>query len=187
LGEQALLDMPNEIKTFLRLTSETAIRSSISQATAKIQRFKNEVDAEFGDNFDKGAFVSDIRSIFMKLFDTGILVNFPFSKEEYLARLTEFSTSPVMGMLDKIEKLLSADRSDLPRILNALGALDLGMIGRTLEFLSQTNTLLNVTEVATNREEANRKMADPDKYVREITQFMTEISGEIDKSTGEPI
>jgi len=30
-------------------------------------------------------------------------------------------------------------------------------------------------------------MADPDKYVREITQFMTEISGEIDKSTGEPI
>lgn len=186
-GEQALLDMPNEIKTFLRLTSEAAIRSGISQATAKIQRFKNEVDAEFGDNFDKGAFVSDIRSIFMKLVDTGIFVSFPFSKEEYLARLTEFSTSPVMGMLDKIEKLLSADRSDLPRILNALGSLDLGMIGRTLEFLGQTNTLLHVTEVATNREEANRKMADPDKYVREITQFMTEISGEIDKSTGESI
>lgn len=184
-GEQALPDMQNEFRTFLRVASEVSLRSSISQAIVKIQRFKKEVDAEFGVSFDKRAFVSDIQSIFMKLVETGVPIGLPFRKEDYLARLTEFSTSPVKAMLDKIEKVLSADRDDLPRILNSLGALDLGLIGRTMDFLSQTTAFLNVIESAADREEENRKSADPDYYIAEIKKCLEELADGTNKGTGD--
>jgi len=63
------------------------------------------------------------------------------------------------------------------RFAAALGSLDLGLIGRTMEFLSSTNTLITAAEKSVAREESDRSQADPDTLCGEITTLLEVVAG----------
>jgi hypothetical protein len=71
-----------------------------------------------------------------------------------------------------------ADRAQMPRLLNALGGLDLGLIQRTLAFLAETRTLLATSEINVARAEANSAQVDPDAAAAEIAALLSRVAGD---------
>ncbi len=85
--------------------------------------------------------------------------------------------SPVVDLVKTAELIVAeADRTQIPRLLNALGGLDLGLIHRTLTFLSDTKALFAAAERNVARAEANGGQVDPEAVASEITQLLSRVA-----------
>ena len=81
-------------------------------------------------------------------------------------------------MVDKTAIFAEADREQIPKLLNALGSLDLGLIQRTTSFLSTADKIVSRGGAA-GRTAGGRSAAqsNPDALAAEITTLLEGVSG----------
>jgi hypothetical protein len=65
----------------------------------------------------------------------------------------------------------------MPKLLNALGSLDLGLIQRTMSFLTMANEIVSLAEPRVSQQEAVRGQSDPAVAAAEIASLLEVVSG----------
>jgi hypothetical protein len=175
-ADPPLEGLPDELKTFMRSISEQRLWPQLQSVVGKLRAFKTEV-AEFLDvGFNKAQFVVDLQEIVRLLAATSTAPS-AFRLQDYGPRITEFQMSPVVDLVKTADVIVAeADRAQTPRLLSALGGLDLGLIHRTLTFLTDTKTLLAAAERIVARAEADSGQVDPEVAASAIAQLLSRVA-----------
>ncbi|GEO12619.1 protein DpdH [Microvirga aerophila] len=162
--------LPEHVRTFLPTISEVRIWARLQPVIAKLRAFKDEIGDFIDEKLDKTEFVNDLREIILMLQKTGTWPRGATMKVvEFDSRLTEFQSSPIVDLVGKTTTIVDeADREQIPKLLNALGSIDLGLIQRTMSFLHAADEILTLAEPRVVQEEASRKQADPGAIAGEI-------------------
>lgn len=178
---EAVDRLPDEVKTFIRPLGEPRLWGQLTQIVAKLREFRTYINEFLDEKFDKLSFISDLQEIIRLLSATGSFPSdWPTNLRDFERRLVEFQASPIVDLVTKAATIVDeADREQIPKLLNALGSLDLGLIGRTMEVLASTNTLIAAAEKSVAREEADRSQADPETLCGEITTLLEIVGGSV--------
>ncbi|UCI23524.1 protein DpdH [Mesorhizobium sp. B2-8-5] len=168
--------LPQDVKDFIRPIAEVRLKNQLSPVVAKLKSFNAQISAYIDDSFDKAAFVADLHDIGRLLAMTGTHINLLITLKEFERRLIEFQASAIKDLVSKVATIVDGDLDQIPKALNSLGALDFGLIDRTMTFLGHTTSLIKAAEDSVAREEANRGQADPATLVAEITAMLTTIA-----------
>lgn len=166
-----------DIKMFLPLVSEDRIWTRIQGVLSLLRNFREEV-SEFLDEakLDKAAFVDDLKAIVALLVRTQCWPGQANIDAQAFARnLTEFQTSPYGDLAKAAEIVDEAGREQLPKLLNAIGALDLGLIQRTLSFLQTADDLVTQSAPRVAKQEEVRRQSDPMIVADEIVTMFDRI------------
>ncbi|WP_306704169.1 protein DpdH [Azospirillum isscasi] len=170
--------LPDEVKIFVRPISEARLWGQITGVVAKLKGFTAEIGAYVDEGFDKTTFVADLQEVVRLIGATGTPVALKTPIRDFERQLVEFQSSAIKDLVGKAKIIVEADREQLPKVLNALGALDVGLIGRTMTFLQLATDLVAATEAAVAREEANRGQVDPLGLAAEIRGLLVTVAGE---------
>ena len=174
--EPALEGLPDELKSFLRSISEQRLWTQLQPVINKLRAFQTEVAEVLDEGFNKALFVADLQEIIRLLVATATAPS-NLRLQDYAPRVLEFQASPVVDLVKTAEVIVrEADREHVPRLLNALGSLDLGLIQRTMAFLAETKGLLATAEANIAREEANRSQVDPAVLVDELAYLLGRVA-----------
>lgn len=172
--------LPKKVDAFISaMTNERNLRSKLRSVIAKLRTFHSEIGDYIDENLDKGAFIADLREIMPLLQKTNCWpTNVSIKLNDFEKRLTEFQTSRFVDLVDKTTLIVTeAELTQMPKLLNALGALDLGLIHRTMSFLTLVNEIISQAELRVIQQEAVRGQADPGTITAEITGLLEGISG----------
>lgn len=171
--------LPDEARTFIPTMTDARIWGKLQAVIAKLRAFRTEITEYVDEGIDKGAFVADLREIIPLLQKTNCWPsNVPIRLSEFEIRLTEFQTSRFVELVEKTATIVDeADREQLPKLLNALGSLDLGLIQRTMSFLALANDIVSQAEPRVTQQEAVRGQSDPSAVAAEITVLLEGVSG----------
>lgn len=171
--------LPDEVRTFIPTMTDARIWGRLQSVIAKLRAFRSEIADYVDDSFDKGAFVADLREIIPLLQKTNCWPdNVTIKLSEFEIRLTEFQTSRFVDLMEKTAMIVDeADREQIPKLLNALGSLDLGLIQRTMSFLTLANQIVSQAEPRVTQQEALRGQSDPNSVAAEITSLLEGVSG----------
>ena len=90
--------------------------------------------------------------------------------------MNEFQASPFAELVASAAIVDEADRSQLPKLLNALGSINLGLIQRTLAFLKSAETLVSLGAPRVARQEESRKQSDPKIVATEILALLDRVA-----------
>ncbi len=170
--------LPEEARKFIPSMSDARLWRRLQPAISKLRKFHEEIAQYVGDDVDKNAFIADLREIIPLLQRTdcwpgGVSIR----PVEFEALLTEFQSSRFVDLLDKMDIILNeADRQQVPKLLNALGTMNLGLIQRTMLFLASTNQLVSQAEQRVAQQEAIRGQADPSGVATEIIKLLQHVS-----------
>lgn len=178
---EAIDRLPEDVKAFMRPISDGRLWGQLTQVIAKLRDFRTQVSDFLDESFDKAKFVSDLQEIIRLLAATG---SFPpdwsTSPRDFERRLTEFQASPIVDLVTTVATIVDdPDREQIPKLLNALGSLEVGLIDRTMDFLSSANTLIATADRSVAREEADRSQADPEALCREISDLLGLVAGSV--------
>ena len=91
--------------------------------------------------------------------------------------MNEFKTAPILELVKKAAIVDEATQDQLPKVLNALGTLDLLNIHRTKSFLATVESLIDVAQANVDRAYALSDQANPDRIADEIDGLLTNIIG----------
>jgi hypothetical protein len=135
-AEPALEGLPDNAKSFLRSISEQRLWTQLQPVINKLRSFQTEVAEFIDESFNKAQFVANLQEIIPLLVTTATAPS-NLRLQEYAPRVLEFQTSPVVELVRNAEAIVrGADREQVPRLLNDLGRIDLGLIQRTMAFLA---------------------------------------------------
>ncbi|WP_067105517.1 protein DpdH [Sphingopyxis granuli] len=152
-----------DIRMFLPSLSEDRIWARVQPVIALLRQFRDEVGDFLDDEkLDKNAFVADLKTIVHLLQKTQCWpsqANFDVAR--FGRNLTEFQTSPYAELVNAAAMVSEAERDQLPRLLNALGVIDLGLIQRTLGFLKDTEALVSLGTPRVEKQMEARRQSDP--------------------------
>jgi len=176
-AEPGLEGLPDELKSFLRSISEQRIWPQLQPVINKLRAFQTAL-AEFLDqDFNKAQFVADLQEIIRLLAATATAPS-NLRLQDYVSQVLEFQASPVVDLVKNTEVIVDeAGREHVPRLLHALGSLDLGLIQRITTFLAQTKGLLAEAEANVASEEHNRNQVDPASLIDDITDLLGRVAG----------
>jgi hypothetical protein len=171
--------LPDEARTFIPAMTDARIWGRLQAVIAKLRAFRSEIADYVDESFDKSAFVADLREIIPLLQKTNCWpANVAIKLSEFEIRLTEFQTSRFVELVDKTATIVDeADREQIPKLLNALGSLDLGLIQRTMSFLTIANDIVSQAEPRVTLQESVRGQSDPNAVAAEITSLLEGVSG----------
>lgn len=171
--------LPDEARTFIPTMSDARIWGRLQAVIAKLRAFRSEIADYIDESLDKGAFVANLREIIPLLQKTNCWPsNLTIKLSEFEIRLTEFQTSRFVELVDKTATIVDeADREQIPKLLNALGSLDLGLIQRTMSFLTIANEIVSQAEPRVTQQEAVRGQSDPNTVATEIANLLEGVSG----------
>ena len=171
--------LPDEARTFVPTMSDVRIWGKLQAVIANLRAFRTEIADYVDESLDKGAFVSDLREIIPLLQKTNCWpANVAIKLSEFEIRLTEFQTSRFVELVEKTATIVDeADREQIPKLLNALGSLDLGLIQRTMFFLTIANDIVSQAEPRVTQQEAVREQSDPGVTAGEIIALLDGVSG----------
>lgn len=178
--------LPDEARTFIPTMADARIWGKLQAVIAKLRVFRTEIAGYVDESLDKSGFVADLREIIPLLQKTSCWpANVPVRLNEFEVRLTEFQTSRFVELVEKTATIVDeADREQIPKLLNALGSLDLGLIQRTMSFLTIANDIVSHAEPRVTQQEAVRGQSDPNAVAAEITGLLEVVSGKL-RSTAE--
>lgn len=172
--------LPDDLKVYVRQLADGRIRPQLNSVIGKLSAFRTQITDFIDEDFDKAAFTADLQAIILLLAKTGTVPTTGPNLKEFERALVEFRQSAFVDLVTKAAIVIEA--ADEPaKLLNALGAIDLGMIARTMGFLQQATTLVAAAETTVAREEINRGQSDPTALSGELTDMLALIAGE---STG---
>lgn len=175
--------LPDEVKSFVRLLNEARLWSSVSPVVTQLRSIHKDLAAYIDERFDKAAFIGDLQEIVRLLAATDTMpANLPTTISNFERRLTEFQQSPIKELVAKMETVISSERTQMPKLLDALGSIDLGLIARTEEFLDIASALIAAAEASVEREVVNRRDVDPTALATEISNMLSLIAGNQERS-----
>lgn len=170
--------LPEEVRSFIPTMNEARLWKQLQTVIAKLRNFRKEIGDFVDDSIDKNAFVADLRDIIPLLQKTNCwpaAVSLRDTEIETL--LTEFQTSRFVDLVDKTATIVGeADREQIPKLLNALGTIDLGLIQRTMSFLRIAEEIVSQAEPRVGQQEAIRNQADPSLAAGEIIELLEGVS-----------
>ncbi len=166
--------LPEDVRSFIPMMSEARIWTRVQKVIAKLRSFRDEIASFTDDNFDKNVFVSDLREIIPLLQKTQCWPTaISISSANFETLLNEFQTSAFVGLLGKTATIADeADQEQLPKLLNALGTIDLGLVQRTMMFLKIAEEIVLKAEPRVAIQEQNRSQADPSVTAGEIIALL---------------
>jgi hypothetical protein len=167
--------LTDEVKVFIRPIAEDRLKNQLRNVVAKLASFRSQIGDYIEEGFDKAGFVDDLQQVVLLLSATGIQGSLPISVKEFDRRVTEFQNSAIKELVGKVATIIDGDLEQMPKALNALGALDFGLIDRTMTFLDHATSLIRAAESAVAREEANQGQADPAKVAADITALLSAV------------
>ena len=171
--------LPDEVRAFIRPIADNRLWGQLTAIIAKLRAFQSQIGDFVDTSFNKAAFIDDLQQIVRLLGVTGTTpANLPMTLKEYERRLTEFQQSAIIELVNKAAAVIDSDREQLPKILNALGSVDLGLVDRTMGFLTATTALISAAEASVAREEANRREADPGAVAAELIDLLRLVAGQ---------
>ena len=171
--------LPDEARSFIPTMNEARLWTRLQTVIAKLRNFREGI-ADFIDNsLDKNAFVADLREIIPLLQKTNCWpAAVSIRHAEFETLVTEFQTSGFVDLVAKATTIVDeADREQIPKLLNALGSIDLGLIQRTMSFLKIVNEIVMLAEPRVAQQEAIRGQSDPSVAVAEIVALLEGVSG----------
>ena len=159
--------------------SEARLWTRLQTVITKLRSFREEIADFVDDSLDKNAFVADLREIIPLLQKTNCWpAAVSIKHAEFETRLTEFQTSRFVDLVAKTATIVDeADREQMPKLLNALGSIDLGLIQRTMSFLKIANEIVTLAEPRVAQQEAIRGQSDPSVAAGEIVALLEGVSG----------
>jgi hypothetical protein len=166
--------LPDEARTFIPTMTDARLWGKLQAVIAKLRTFRAEIGDFVDETVDKNAFVADLREIIPLLQKTNCWPSgVSIKHNEFEAHLTEFQTSRFVDLVNKTATIVDeADREQTPKLLNALGSLDLGLIQRTMSFLTLANEIVSLAEPRVAQQEAIRGQSDPSAAAAEIATLL---------------
>ena len=171
--------LPDEARSFIPTMSEARLWTRLQTVITKLRSFREEIADFVDDSLDKNAFVADLREIIPLLQKTNCWpAAVSIKAAEFETRLTEFQTSRFVDLVAKTATIVDeADREQIPKLLNALGSIDLGLIQRTMSFLKIANEILTLAEPRVAQQEAIRGQSDPSVAAGEVVALLEGVNG----------
>lgn len=164
---------------YLKQFSDNRIWLQLQPVIGRLREFRAELADYVEGDFDKAAFVNDLQDVASLLMTTATWPDrADLNLKEFARRLTEFKAAPIVELVDKATIVDEATPDQLPKVLNALGTLDLSNIHRTKSFLAMVETLIEVAQANVDRAYALSDQANPDRIADEIEGLLTTIIGE---------
>jgi hypothetical protein len=178
--------LPDEVRAFIPMMNEARLWTRLQAVIAKLRSFRHEIADFVDDSFDKNAFVADLHEIIPLLQKTDCWPSgLPIKLSEFETRLTEFQTSRFIELVDKAAIIVDeADPAHISKLLNALGLIDLGLIQRTMSFLTIVNEIVSLAEPRVAQQETIRGQSDPSVAAAEIVFLLEGISIAEDAAVG---
>lgn len=170
--------LPEEARSFIPTMSDARIWGRLQAVITKLRSFRDEISDFVDDSLDKNEFVTDLRAMIPLLQKTNCWpASVSIKHGEFEGRLTEFQNSRFVDLVAKTATIVDeADRENIPKILNALGSIDLGLIERTMSFLKLVNEIVSLAEPRVAQQEAIRGQSDPSVTAEEIVALLEGIS-----------
>lgn len=171
--------LPEEARSFIPTMSEARLWTRLQAVINKLRSFREEISEFVDEKLDKNEFVADLREIIPLLQKTNCWpAGVSIKPGEFEGRLSEFQTSRFVDLVAKAALIVDeADRENIPKLLNALGSMDLGLIHRTMSFLKIANEIVGQAEQRVAQQEAIRGQSDPGIVAAEIIALLEGISG----------
>lgn len=171
--------LPEDVRRFVATMSEDRLWKNLHSVIDKLRRFREEISDFVDETLDKNAFVADLREIVPLLQRTNCWpAAVTMKNAEFETRLTEFQTSGFVDLVAKTATIVDeAEREQIPKLLNALGSTDLGLIQRTMSFLKIANDIVSLADPRVTQQEAIRSQSDPSLAAAEIVALLEGVGG----------
>lgn len=170
---------PGPVREFIPLMGDVRLSRQLQKPIQKLRIFREEIAAYIDSTFDKDAFVEDLRTIIPMLQRLQSWpTNLADKPSEFQARLTLFQKSAFIGLVEKIAIIADdSGKDNLPKLLNALGSMDLGMVDRTMSFLRIAEDLISKAEAKVEQQLIMRGGSNPQQNVADLIALLEEVSG----------
>lgn len=171
-------DLGAETRAYLSPLNAKRLWAQIQGVIAKLRTFRIELSDYIDVDFDKNAFISELETVASLLSSTGNWTRSDIGLKEFERRLVDFRATPIVDLVKKASMVDEANVEQLPKVLNALGALDLSSVERTVSFLSMVDQIITGAEQTVDRVYSNHEQANPGKIAGEIDALLTALSGD---------
>ncbi|MET3527175.1 protein DpdH [Phenylobacterium koreense] len=167
-----------ETRGYLNPLNAKRLWAQIQGVIAKLRTFRTELSDYIDADFDKTAFIAELEAVASLLSSTGNWTRSDISLKEFERRLVDFRATPIIDLVKKASLVDEANAEQLPKVLNALGALDLSSVERTVSFLSMVDQIITGAEQTVDRVYSNHEQANPGKIAGEIDALLTALADE---------
>lgn len=172
-----------DITTYLRQFGEGRIWTQLQALISKLGEFRKDLSGYVDESFNKAVFVKELQDVSRLLVTTATWPSCVGMPKDFQRQLEEFQAAPIIELFNKTAIVNEASAEDIPKVLNALGSLDLSNIHLTKSFLQAVETIVSAAQNEVEQKHALYNQADPDRIAEEIDGFLLALSGDDDAAT----
>lgn len=166
-------DLNPETRAYLSPLNAKRLWAQLQSVIRKLRDFRVELSGYIDADFDKSAFINDLEQVASLLMSTSNWARNDISVKEFERRLIEFRSTPIVDLVNKATLVDEAHAEQLPKVLNALGSLDLSLVDRTVSFLNAVDVIITGAEQTVDRVYSTHEQANPVKIAGEIDALLT--------------
>lgn len=171
-------DLSPETRACLSPLNAKRLWPQMQGVISKLRKSRTELSDYIDADFDKSAFISDLEQVASLLSSTGNWTRSDISLKEFERRLVDFRATPIVDLVKKASLVDEANVEQLPKVLNALGTLDLSSVERTVSFLNMVDLVVTGAEQTTDRVYSNHEQANPAKIATEIDTLLAGVAND---------
>lgn len=171
-------DLSQETRACLSPLNSKRLWGQVQGVIEKLKNFRAELSDYIEADFDKNAFINELELVASLLSSTGNWTRSDISLKEFERRLVDFRGTPIVDLVKKTSLMDEANSEQLPRVLNALGTLDLSSVERTVSFLTMVDLVVTGAEQTIDRVYSNHEQANPAKIATEIDTLLTGVASD---------
>lgn len=165
-------ELGQETRAYLSSINEKQLGRSLQSVVGKLRKFRTEVSEFVAADFDKSAFIGELEEVAALLSSTSTWTRNDISLKEFERRLTDFRGTPIKELVNKATLIEEASVEQMPKVLNALGSLDLSSVDRTVSFLSLVDGIVTAAEQKVDQVYSTHEQANPAKISGEIEALL---------------
>lgn len=166
-------DLNAETRAYLSPINTKRLWAQLQAVIGKLRKFRMELSDYIDADFDKSVFISELEQVASLLASTSNWTRSDISLKDFDRRLIEFRATPIVDLVNKATLVDEANAEQLPKVLNALGTLDLSSVERTVSFLNMVDGVITGAEQTVDRVYSNHEQANPAKIASEIGELLT--------------
>ena len=165
-----------ETLNYLRQFGDNRVWLQLQPLIGKLRQFRSDLSGYVDTGFDKSAFINDLEETVGLLVETATWPDrADLNLKDFTRRVADFKSAPIVELVEKSTIVDEAAPDQLPKVLNALGSLDLSNIDRTKAFLETAEAIVGAAQVNVDRAYAARDQANPDRIADEIDALLSSI------------
>ncbi|MER8724904.1 protein DpdH [Mesorhizobium sp. M1027] len=166
-------DLNPETRAYLSPLNAKRLWAQLQSVIRKLRDFRAQLSGYIDADFDKSAFIEELEQVASLLMSTSNWTRNDISLKDFERRLIEFRSTPIVDLVNKATLVDEANAEQLPKVLNALGSLDLSSVDRTVSFLNIVDVIVTGAEQTVDRVYSTHEQANPAKIADEIDALLT--------------